>query len=53
MTNVANRRMLEEKSSEEWRRAVRYQYPINPVMIDVDRANNTTIAMVMGWGMNV
>ena len=36
LTNVANRRMLEEKSSEEWRRAVRYQYPISLLMIDVD-----------------
>lgn len=36
LTGVANRRALDERLSQEWRRAARHQQPLSLLMIDVD-----------------
>ncbi|MEZ8141757.1 diguanylate cyclase [Enterovibrio norvegicus FF-33] len=36
LTKVPNRRMLDEKMEEEWRRAMRYQTPLSILIVDID-----------------
>lgn len=36
LTQVPNRRMLDEKLEEEWRRALRYQTPLSILIVDID-----------------
>lgn len=36
LTQVPNRRMLDEKLDEEWRRALRYQTPLSILIVDID-----------------
>ncbi|MDD1794292.1 GGDEF domain-containing protein [Enterovibrio sp. ZSDZ42] len=36
LTKIPNRRMLDEKLEEEWRRAMRYQTPLTILIVDID-----------------
>ncbi|CZF81404.1 GGDEF domain-containing protein [Grimontia marina] len=36
LTHVPNRRMLDERLEEEWRRALRYQTPLTILIVDID-----------------
>ncbi|WP_407332615.1 GGDEF domain-containing protein [Enterovibrio sp. 27052020O] len=36
LTKIPNRRMLDEKLEEEWRRAMRYQTPLSILIVDID-----------------
>ncbi|CZF77745.1 Phytochrome-like protein cph2 [Grimontia celer] len=36
LTQVPNRRMLDERLEEEWRRALRYQTPLSILIVDID-----------------
>ncbi|KKD62234.1 diguanylate cyclase [Grimontia sp. AD028] len=36
LTQVPNRRMLDERLEEEWRRALRYQTPLTILIVDID-----------------
>lgn len=36
LTGIANRRSFDEKLEAEWRRAIRHDWPLSAVMIDID-----------------